>query len=77
MGLLIISQHLAVATQRYDGEKSRLRMILEEDGLESPAKRPWQPALTPDRLESLLSLLASSQAIGKDSDGYHRETAAS
>lgn len=73
----IISQHLAVATQRYDGQKSRLRMILEEDGLESLANRPWQPALTPDRLDSMLSLLASSRAIGKAGDGYCLETDAS
>jgi len=61
----VISQHLAVGTQRFDGEKIRLRMILEEDGLESLVDGPWQPYPTPDRLESLLSLLASSGAIEK------------
>jgi hypothetical protein len=60
---LIISQHLAVGTQRFDGEKIRLRMILEEDGLESLVQHPWQPGVTPDRLSALLSLLVGSGVV--------------
>lgn len=60
---MIISQHLAVGTQRYDGLKIRLRMVLEEDGLETLVRVPWQPNLTPDRLEVLLSLMESCGAI--------------
>ena len=68
---LIISQHLAVATQRYDGEKVRLRMVLEEDGLEPLIAKNgvWKPALTPDRLTALLSLLQSCETIKTDEDG--------
>jgi hypothetical protein len=66
----VISQHLAVGTQRFDGEKIRLRMILEEDGLESLVRSPWQPDLTPDRLATLLSLMTSCGAIVKMGDGY-------
>lgn len=62
---LVISQHLAVGTQRFDGEKIRLRMILEEDGLESLVRRPWRPRLTPDRLAALLSLLVSCGEVKK------------
>lgn len=63
---LIISQHFAVGTQRFDGKKIRLRMILDEDGLESLInKSPWHPGLTPDRLETLLSLMTSCNAIKK------------
>lgn len=62
---LIISQHLAVGTQRFDGEKVRLRMILEEDGLESLVQHPWQPAVTPDRLSALLSLLVGCGVLAQ------------
>lgn len=73
----IISQHFAVGTQRFDGEKSRLRMIIDEDGLESLVDQPWQPDLTPDRLESMLSLLVSSQVIQKVADRYQFSQSAS
>lgn len=67
---LVVSQHLAVGTQRFDGQKIRLRMILEEDGLETLVRKPWQPALTPDRLPSLLSLLESCGVLYKENDHF-------
>lgn len=69
---LIVSQHLAVGTQRYDGEKIRLRMILEEDGLESLVRHPWQPGLTPDRLSALMSLLEGCRIVTQDEHGAFR-----
>jgi hypothetical protein len=67
---LIISQHLAVGTQRFDGLKIRLRMILEEDGLESLVTSPWKPDVTPDRLDSLLSLMQSCGLIQRTDEGF-------
>lgn len=67
---LVISQHIAVGTQRFDGKKIRLRMILEEDGLETLVRSPWRPGLTPDRLAALLSLLTGSHVL-VDSDGRY------
>lgn len=61
----IINQHLAVGTQRFDGQKIRLRMILEEDGLESLVGWPRQPRVTPDRLVALLSLLSSCGVVSR------------
>jgi hypothetical protein len=69
---LIVSQHLAVGTQRFDGEKIRLRMIIEEDGLESLVTRPWQPGPTPDRLAALMSLLEGCRIVTQDDNGAFR-----
>jgi len=55
---LVLSQHFAVATNRFDGGRQRLRIILEENGLEALVEHPWQPRITPDRLPSTLSLLS-------------------
>jgi hypothetical protein len=59
-----------LGTQRFDGKKIRLRMILEEDGLESLVGSPWRPDLTPDRLGALLSLLGSCGVVHKSERGY-------
>jgi hypothetical protein len=67
---LVISQHFAVGTQRFDGEKIRLRMILDEDGLETLVGSPWQPGLTPDRLAALLSLLECCGLVRNEDDAY-------
>ncbi len=69
---LIISQHFAVGTNRFDGERIRLRIILEEDGLEALVDRPWHPVVTPDRLAAFLSLMASCGLIKKDGDKYRK-----
>lgn len=37
---LVLSQHFAVATNRFDGGSQRLRIILEESGLETLVERP-------------------------------------
>lgn len=70
---LIISQHFAVGTNRFDGERIRLRFILEEEGLESlisDPRRPWHPIVTRDRLWALLSLMESSGMIRWTEEGY-------
>ncbi len=67
---LVISQHFAVGTQRFDGEKIRLRMILDEDGLESLVGSPWKPGLTPDRLAALLSLLEDCDIVRSDDENF-------
>ncbi|MCF6312915.1 MAG: hypothetical protein L3J39_10740 [Verrucomicrobiales bacterium] len=67
---LIVSQHFSVGTKRFDGERIRLRIILEEDGLEPLVSRPWHPIITPDRLGALLSLMVSSGLIRGGDDGY-------
>jgi len=65
---LILSQHFAVATNRFDGGRQRLRIILEENGLEALVERPWQPRITADRLASALSLLVDCGLVSYDSD---------
>ena len=67
---LIVSQHFAVGTNRFDGERIRLRIILEEDGLETLVRRPWHPVVTPDRLAALLSLMNSCGLIRSDDAGF-------
>ena len=67
---LIISQHFAVGTNRFDGERIRLRFILEEEGLESLVTSSWHPIVTPDRLGTLLSLMVSCGLIGETEEGY-------
>jgi hypothetical protein len=57
---LILSQHLATGTNRDDGKGLRLRILLDEEGLEALAQRPFRPIVTQDRLEALLSLLRSA-----------------
>ncbi|MBI5381909.1 MAG: hypothetical protein HZA31_08420 [Opitutae bacterium] len=60
---LIFSQHLAVATNRFDGESSRLRFTFGEEGLESLVDEPWRPGITFDHLYALLQLLVSSGVL--------------
>ena len=56
---LIVSQHFAVGTDRYDGERIRLRLILDEQGLDFLRTRPLQPRVTQDRLAAVLKLMGS------------------
>ena len=67
---LVISQHFAVGTQRFDGQKIRLRMILDQDGIEPLVRHPWRPRLTLDRLAALLSLLVCSGCVKNNADTY-------
>lgn len=55
---LVLSQHLAVATRRYDGGVVRLRVTIEEDGLRALVVKPWKPAPAADKLASGLALMA-------------------
>lgn len=56
---LVVSQHFAVGTDRYDGERIRLRLILDEQGLDFLRDAPWRPAVTRDRLGALFGLMGS------------------
>ncbi len=55
---LVLSQHLAVATRRYDGGVVRLRVTIEEEGLRALVAKPWKPAPAADKLASGLALMA-------------------
>ena len=50
---LILSQHFAVAARRFDGRTQRLRISIEEQGLEFLADDPFVPTVTHDRLGSI------------------------
>jgi hypothetical protein len=65
---LILSQHFAVAARRFDGQTQRLRISIEEDGLEFLADKPLVPSVTSDRLATALSLLEECGLIGWDDD---------
>lgn len=64
--MLILSQHFIVAARRFDGRTQRLRISIEEDGLEFIADAPMSPSLTPDRLNTALWLMADCGLIGRD-----------
>ena len=65
--MLILSQHFMVAARRFDGRTQRLRISIEEDGLEFIADgSPVIPSLTPDRLNTALGLMADCGLIGRD-----------
>lgn len=46
---LVLSQQLGVVTNRFEGGQQRLRIILEEGGLEALVESLWQPRITADR----------------------------
>jgi hypothetical protein len=54
---LVVSQHLSVATRRYDGGTQRLRISIEEEGLTSITGRSWEPPITSDKLTNAISLM--------------------
>jgi hypothetical protein len=62
----IISQHLAVAARRFDGNAQRLRISLEEEGLSALVHKPLNPRVTPDRISIALSLLADCGMVKAD-----------
>lgn len=68
MKSLIICQHFATGTERFDGERIRLRFVLDEEGLEPIGDHVWHPIVTADRLASLLSLMHCSGML-KQQDG--------
>jgi len=63
---LILSQHFAVAARRFDGRTQRLRISIEEEGLEFLADNPFVPTVTHDRLATTLLLMADCGLIGLD-----------
>jgi hypothetical protein len=68
----LLSQHFGVAALRTEEGKPRLRLTIEEEGLVSllpSAAHAWHPALTPDRLESALSLMSESELIARFPSG--------
>jgi hypothetical protein len=68
---MVISQHFATAVNRFDGQNQRLRLTIEETGLEALVSKPWQPTVTEDRLPTLLSLAAQAGlVIGADDRSY-------
>ena len=69
---LVLSQHFAVATNRFDGGTQRLRIAIEEEGLEALVGKPWRPYIAADRLGTLLSLMADCGLIkwNADNDRY-------
>ncbi len=60
---LVISQHMATAVNRFDGQNQRLRLSIEETGLEALVKKPWVPTVTEDRLPTILRLASDCRLI--------------
>jgi len=69
---MVLSQHFAVATNRFDGGTQRLRITIEEEGLEALVSKPWRPYIAADRLGTLLSLMADCELIKRSAndEGY-------
>lgn len=65
---LVISQHFAIAVNRFDGHNQRLRLTIEENGLETLVSKPWVPTVTEDRLPTLLRLCSDCGLIRRPSD---------
>lgn len=63
---MIISQHFSTAVNRFDGRNQRLRLAIEETGLEALVGKSWEPTVTEDRLPTLLSLAAQSGIIARN-----------
>jgi hypothetical protein len=73
---LVISQHLATAVNRFDGQNQRLRLSIEETGLESLVGKPWEPTVTEDRLPTILRLASDSgllTAVPEDRFLFHAD----
>jgi hypothetical protein len=60
----VLSQHFAVAARRFDGQTQRLRISIEEEGLEFLVDEPLLPTVTADRLNTALSLMEDCGLIG-------------
>lgn len=68
---LIVSQHFSTAVNRFDGRNQRLRLTIEETGLEVLVGKAWEPTVTEDRLATLLSLAAQSGLLVRHEDGTY------
>lgn len=64
---LVISQHMATAVNRFDGQNQRLRLSIEETGLEALVNKPWVPTVTEDRLPTILRLASNCGLIDSPS----------
>jgi hypothetical protein len=69
----VISQHMRVATYRFDGRAQRLRFALGENGLEFYDEKPTVPQWTQDHLATLLSLLSDCGLISQHDDKFQYE----
>lgn len=69
---LVISQHMATAVNRFDGQNQRLRLTIEETGLEALVGQPWEPTLTEDRLPTILHLAGDCGLVYPIGDGRYR-----
>jgi hypothetical protein len=69
----VISQHMRVATYRFDGRAQRLRFALGENGLEFYDEKPTVPQWTQDHLATLLSLLSDCGLISEDGGLFQYE----
>lgn len=57
----LVSQHLGVAASRFSDDSGRMRLSIEDGGLVSVLAgqhQCWSPVLTPDRIHTVLSLMA-------------------
>lgn len=64
----ILSQHFGVAASRFDGNRQRLRITIEEEGLSLMVSKQLEPFIGDDRLEMALLLLADCGEIAKTVD---------
>ena len=64
---LVISQHMVTAVNRFDGQNQRLRLSIEETGLEALVNKPWNPTVTEDRLPTILRLASDCGLINSPS----------
>lgn len=68
----MLSQHFGTATRRYQTGKQRLRLTIEENGLTPMISQNelWFPSPAPDRIETMLALLADCGMLELTEDGY-------
>jgi hypothetical protein len=59
---------MATAVNRFDGQNQRLRLSIEETGLEALVKEPWKPTVTEDRLPTILRLASDCGLIKSPSE---------
>lgn len=71
---MIVSQHFSTAVNRFDGHNQRLRLTIEETGLEVLVRKAWEPTVTQDRLATLLSLAAQSGLVLRNEHGFQTGT---
>lgn len=67
---LILSQHFGVAASRFDGQRQRLRIAIEEEGLVPLVHNPLRPFVGDDRLRMALLLAADCGLISMSEEGF-------